>query len=50
MKIQSTYIPDTWKPNDPDSINKWFNKLPIVKDYELIQEIDERYEYLKLKV
>ena len=50
MNYYSKTVPKGWKPNDPYSINKWFNKLPIVRDYELIQEIDERYEYLKLKV
>ena len=50
MKIQSTYIPDTWKPEDSEAMNRWFNKLPNVVDLELAFEIDQRYELFKLKV
>ena len=49
MKYLKKTIPEGWKPNDTERMNKWFDNLPIVKDLEEIEEIERRYETLKLK-
>jgi hypothetical protein len=47
--ISGGYVPKNHDPHNPEAIKKWMEKLPNVQDLRITKEIDEKYEFLKLK-
>jgi hypothetical protein len=48
LKIQKNpVIPKGYIANDKEKIQKWMNKLPIVKNYKSAIEADEKWNKLK---
>lgn len=41
-------VPDNWTKNDKAALVAWFEKLPIVKNYDEMLEIDKNYELKKI--
>lgn len=50
IKIIKATIPKHWKPNCPIGMASFFNRLPIVEDLNVIDQIDKDYEILNLKL
>ncbi len=45
--IKKKIIPKGWNPDDPKKVTEWMAKLPPVKDYGAVMELDKMYEKLK---
>ncbi len=49
IPISGGYVPKLLHPLTPERVKQWMEKLPDVQDLRITKEIDEKYEFLKLK-